>query len=234
MMTLVYSLGTPITKIIMLKSGVYAIKSPSGKLYVGSSVNLHKRWAEHRARLLRGVHHTPGLQHAYDKYGIESLVFEVLEYVTPHSLIETEQLYIDAHIGRLYNVCLIAGSRLGRKQNAQTRKKISDARKGRLCSEETKRRMSAAQTGRQVSESARKRIGLASKGRKQSAVTIAKRTAALTGCLHRDNRTGFPGVGLFRDRFRARYAGKHLGIFATAEEAYAAVRVAMGLLDGSK
>lgn len=37
-------------------SGVYAIQSADGRLYIGSSVDVEKRWIEHRSRLRHGKH----------------------------------------------------------------------------------------------------------------------------------------------------------------------------------
>ncbi len=62
-------------------SGVYQIRCvPTGKIYIGSAVDLKARWDGHRRRLRRGVHHNAHLQYAWDKYGEASFEFSVLEY----------------------------------------------------------------------------------------------------------------------------------------------------------
>lgn len=203
--------------------GVYAIRAPSGKLYIGSTVNFRRRWSGHRNRLARGTHHCPGLQAAFHKYGLDALVFCVLALVPKSDLIAVEQAFIEHYDGQLYNVCPVAGSRLGRGQSAETREKIRAFQLGKKRSDETKARMAAAQRGRCVSAETREKIGALSRGRKQSAPTRAKRGAALKGRTHKDNATGFTGVGPFRGRFRARWENKHLGVFDSPEAAYAAV-----------
>lgn len=205
------------------QSGIYAIESPSGKRYIGSAVNLRRRWNGHRTTLMRGIHHNPGLQAACDKYGLDSLRFMPLVIVAKEHLIETEQRFLDAYAGQLYNVCPFAESRLGRGQAPEAREKIRAFQKGRAKSEATRLRMSIAQSGHAVSAEARAKVSAALRVRPHSTETRAKRSASLTGKMHRDNQTGFVGVGPLRGKWRARWAGKHLGVFATPEAAYAAV-----------
>lgn len=58
-----------------------------------------RRWYEHRDELVKGVHHSPRLQNAWNKYGEESFVFVVEEQclndVTPQQLLDREQWYLD-------------------------------------------------------------------------------------------------------------------------------------------
>lgn len=50
-----------------MTSGVYSIRSVSGKEYVGSSVNVEARWATHRSELNAGKHHRHALQKAWNR-----------------------------------------------------------------------------------------------------------------------------------------------------------------------
>lgn len=78
--------------------GVYKITSPSGKFYIGSSVDIRKRWNEHRCRLsgATGGHHNQYLQNAANKYGLENLTFEVVELCERQDVRATEQRLIDS------------------------------------------------------------------------------------------------------------------------------------------
>lgn len=78
--------------------GVYKITSPSGRFYIGSSVDIRKRWNEHRCRLSgqSGCHHNQYLQNAADKYGLENLKFEIIELCDRSNVRETEQRLIDS------------------------------------------------------------------------------------------------------------------------------------------
>lgn len=172
---------------------------------------------------MRGVHHNPGLQAAHDKYGLAALKFVPLVIVAKSQLIETEQRFLDAFAGQLYNVCPFAESRLGRGQSQDAREKIRAFQKGRSKSSETRARMSAAQLGHAVSAEARAKVSAFLRTRPHSVETRAKRSVSMTGRIHRDNQTGYVGVGPFRSKWRARWANKHLGLFDTPEAAYAAV-----------
>lgn len=96
-------------------SGVYQILCrPTGKVYIGSTVDLNARWAMHRTMLRRKTHHNAHLQQAWNKYGEESFEFSVLEVVDASSLLQAEQSWIDKtrcvdrKIG--FNIFHLAGS----------------------------------------------------------------------------------------------------------------------------
>jgi hypothetical protein len=77
--------------------GVYQIRCiPTGKIYVGSAVDLRNRWYRHRRSLRRGEHGNYRLQNAWNEFGADSFVFEILEYVEVYRLLEAEQEWIDA------------------------------------------------------------------------------------------------------------------------------------------
>lgn len=78
-------------------SGVYQIRCvPTGKIYIGSAVNLRKRWEQHRRGLRKGDHGNRYLQSAWNKYSEENFAFEVLELVDVSDLMEAEQEWIDS------------------------------------------------------------------------------------------------------------------------------------------
>lgn len=77
-------------------SGVYRIVClPTKKLYIGSSVNLYKRWQDHQRDLARQTHANQKLQRAYLKYGADAFQFEIIELVLPPFLTEREQYHLD-------------------------------------------------------------------------------------------------------------------------------------------
>jgi group I intron endonuclease len=83
-------------KIATRISGVYQILcKPTGKIYVGGTVNLRARWEQHRRCLRRGNHPNAYLQNAWNKYGEENFEFSILEFASPHHLLKVEQHWID-------------------------------------------------------------------------------------------------------------------------------------------
>jgi group I intron endonuclease len=78
------------------KAGVYRIVSPSGKCYVGSSIDMAARFRTHRYDLRRGRHHARALQAAAAKYGVHALRFEpIVCALDKKSLVALEQFLID-------------------------------------------------------------------------------------------------------------------------------------------
>lgn len=81
-------------------SGVYMIKNTmNGKIYIGSSNNIHKRWGEHRYSLKGNKHINCYLQNSWNKNGENNFVFSILEESVnkKECLINTEQKYIDLY-----------------------------------------------------------------------------------------------------------------------------------------
>lgn len=89
--------------------GIYKIENiKNGKIYVGSSKDIEKRWKEHIHKLKYGVHHSVKLQRSYDRIEDKSVFkFEVIEETTEDMLKEREQYYIDLYdsFNTGYNCC---------------------------------------------------------------------------------------------------------------------------------
>ena len=145
------------------------------KCYIGSAVDVHRRWAAHRCQLSLGKHHSSHLQRAWLKYGKSAFRIEVIEPVLLcEDLIRREQFWIDV-LAPAYNVCPTAGSTLGRKLSDETRKKIGLRSAGRQFSEASRLKMSASATGRKHTAVAKLKIALAKKGRKRAPFTAEAR-----------------------------------------------------------
>lgn len=151
----------------MKTSGIYAIAVDNGKIYIGSSVNIERRWKTHQRDLRGGTHANNYLQRTYNKYGANAFTLTVLEICAREELYAREQAYIDALAPELrLNVSLVAAGGCG-PHSVETRKKIGARHKGRIHSPEVRANMSAAH-----------------KGKTQSAEFVAKRTASLKGRRH--------------------------------------------------
>ena len=76
-------------------SGIYSIlHNDSGKIYIGSSINIKQRWNAHRSALNRGKHSNPHLQNAWSKHGKDAFTFSILEEVIADNLEIKENEYI--------------------------------------------------------------------------------------------------------------------------------------------
>lgn len=126
-----------------MKSGVYKITCiPTGRFYIGCSVDLKKRTRKHILQLRDGRHDNPILQRAFRKYGEGAFVVEYLEVVPRQQVVEREQFYLDTLCPfgkRGFNVCRIAESVQGIRRDAKTRRKMSDGLKRFAATEEGQR-----------------------------------------------------------------------------------------------
>ena len=61
-------------------TGIYKITClTNNKSYIGQSVSIKRRWATHKRELAAGTHYNEYLQRAYNKYGKDSFVYEILD-----------------------------------------------------------------------------------------------------------------------------------------------------------
>lgn len=171
-------------------SGIYAIiHEASGRIYIGSAVNIRDRWRGHRGSLNRGTHHSRHLQNAWSKYGGDAFSFSILERCDRAILILREQVYLD-EVGPAFNVCPTAGSSLGRHPSPECRAKIAAAlvgRPGRPWSQEQKEKLRQTKLGKRRPPETIKRMQIACIGRRPPPITEEGRkkiSAARMGNCH--------------------------------------------------
>jgi group I intron endonuclease len=118
--------------IIPPKKGIYKISFiGSDKIYVGSAINLNKRYNNHLSDLRKNRHCNAIMQRSYNKYGIDKFIFEVLEIVdNKNKLINIEQYYIDK-LNQNMNILKIAFSSLGLLHSEKTKQIMSEKAKKR-------------------------------------------------------------------------------------------------------
>ncbi len=111
--------------------GIYAIINKiNGHIYIGSSINIHRRKLRHFRYLQNNGHENRHLQNAYNLYGKEAFQFVILKTTDPDSRLLEEQSYLDKHFGdSCYNICPTAGSpgASGRIKTMTHRQKISES-----------------------------------------------------------------------------------------------------------
>ena len=76
--------------------GVYKIENKqNGKVYIGQSIDIKKRWASHLRELRKGIHDNIYLQDDWLIYGEGSFTFEIIKKCRSIKLDEIEKYYID-------------------------------------------------------------------------------------------------------------------------------------------
>lgn len=114
------------------QSGIYQILSiRDSKIYIGSGINLKHRQSEHLCALRKNKHGNRYLQRYYNKYGEDNFQFAIIEFCFKDKLIEREQYWIDFLIPH-FNLCKVAGSRLGIKHTQKSKDLIAEKAKIRM------------------------------------------------------------------------------------------------------
>jgi group I intron endonuclease len=110
----------------MPKTGIYKITSPSGKIYIGQSIDIEKRWEWYKKIRCKSQ---IKLYNSLKKHGVNSHTFEIIEECNKNKMDEREIYW-----GNQYNV-LNSGLnlRLGNGKGClseETKQKISSNSKG--------------------------------------------------------------------------------------------------------
>lgn len=150
-------------------SGIYQIKSSikPERIYIGSSVDVSKRWKDHTYELRKGTHHSQKLQNHFNKYGESDLQYSLLAGSEKEDLIKMEQYFIDLY-KPYFNIAPNAGNTLGKKHRPETITKIRLSKIGKKLSEETRLKMGKHRIGKYHSIETRKKMSLSAMGNKNS------------------------------------------------------------------
>ena len=156
-------------KFKMMKiSGVYEIRNIfDNHRYIGSSIDIKKRWQKHKLALNNYQHRNSHLQRAWNKYGENAFIFVTLLVCDIKNLILYEQICINKFKPR-YNIALIAGSCLGVKCSEEKKEKIIAKLSGKKRPPEVGLKVSIANKGRKHTCEARVNMSLARMGKKRS------------------------------------------------------------------
>jgi len=162
--------------------GIYKITSPSGRVYIGQSWNIKKRWNKYRSDVPDLPQ--PILQASFLKYGAKNHSYEVLKILsgkcTQDELDWFEKVYIEYYknLGVKMMNCRDGGS-VG-KHSKETREKISRTQKGKRVSnsgsfkkghvmvftQEHREKISQAKRGIKLSEETKRKLSEINSGEK--------------------------------------------------------------------
>lgn len=108
--------------------GIYKITSPSGKVYIGQSTNIKKRWKHHK--------YSPStigkkLYNSYLKYGHDNHIYEVLEECDIVSLNSREHYWINQYNSIKKGLNSTLSNRETYLHNENSKRKIREANLGK-------------------------------------------------------------------------------------------------------
>lgn len=174
----------------MKTSGVYLIRNKvTEKCYVGSSIDIYRRWTRHKDELFKNKHHSIKLQNSWNKHGFDNFEFICVQSGCQSVLTNLEQKWIDFFDSYKngYNCAPIANNVGLLPKTEEHKRKIGAAHKGRKLSEESKdkiRQKAIARKRNPMSEETKKKIGQANKGKKHSEATKSLLSTQKVGISH--------------------------------------------------
>ncbi len=147
--------------------GIYQIRNiVDNKKIIGSTNNIYHRFAQHKNELRNNGHRNPHLQNAWNKYGQDKFVLEIIEICEEDKLIEREDFYIIKFdtINRELGYNFTLGSR--HTQNEESKEKLRQYRLGKKMSEEQKQKISLSHIGKNTGPRSQETKNKISKGLK--------------------------------------------------------------------
>ena len=126
-----------------MKSGIYKIENPTGKIYVGQSLNVKTRLRQYEK--LVNCKEQRLLFNSFLKYGVYNHKFSIIEFCEPSVLNERESYYFEVYncLNRQRGLNIRNAGSIGR-HSSETKKLISKKHKGKILSDITKEKMSLA------------------------------------------------------------------------------------------
>ncbi len=227
-------------KIMSKICGIYKITSPTGKIYIGQSVDIKSRWSKHKWSSLRCC--STILYRSIRKYGFDNHTFEIIKECKKSELNKLERTYIEKYntFESNHGMNLTKGGDSNVVLSKSTIEKIRRASKGNKNSlgmrhsDEAKEKLRIARTGVKKSEETRRKISEGHIGKKYpnrkrySEEYKAECSRKRTGKKNKINGTSkYFGVGLIKTesnkKWRARIVinkkQKYIGSFKTEIEA---------------
>jgi len=166
--------------------GIYKITSPTGRVYIGQSVDIPVRFSKYRGMHCHGQRR---LYASLMKHGVDCHSFEIIELVEDYSEMIDRERYWQEFYGATgqngLNCKLVEKNCHAGKHSSETKLRMSESAKRRKHTEESKKKMSKARLGKKMPEEQRLKMI----GRKASDDTKEKHKARMTGNQYTKGRT---------------------------------------------
>ena len=149
--------------------GIYKIISPNGRIYIGQSRDIEKRFESYIT--YKSIKGQIRLYNSFEEYGVKNHIFEIIEECEFNQLNICErkwQDYYDVTSEDGLNCVLVDTNELPRIYSDETRLKMSNSQIGKKQSQETIDKKIKAITGLKRTDEFKKRHSVLLKGKKKS------------------------------------------------------------------
>ena len=156
----------------MIEGVIYRYKSPSGKYYIGQTIDEERR--RRNFFNINKIYGGPKIEKARKKYGPENFEYTVLMKVTGDDPEEVKQYLNTLEIGFIrmydsfkngYNMCEGGSSNVGYHHSEEAKKRIGKAHKGKIISEETRQKQRISAKERYIKYNQKERLILSHLGK---------------------------------------------------------------------
>lgn len=167
-------------------SGVYTITHiPSGRIYVGSSNHIYKRWSTHKSALDNNRHENGYLQNAWNKYGSAQFRFEIVQVISGQELGQAEKQWMTKtnclNRSKGFNIYPDPTGLERIPLSKEHKKKLSEIFRGRVFSEKHRQKLSEALKGKGKPQHVMEALRQANVGREWTEEQRAKRSILSSG-----------------------------------------------------
>ncbi len=124
-------------------SGIYKITAPTGKVYIGQSADIKKRWHQYKKDFFKKQYK---LYYSIQKYGYENHEFSIIEQCGESELNLRERFWQDFYnaVEEGLNLTLTNTEEKRKVFSQETKDKISSTQKGKTLTLEHKQKLSEA------------------------------------------------------------------------------------------
>lgn len=160
--------------------GIYKITSPGGKVYIGQSVDIERRFSEYRR--IGSVKKQRRLFNSFTKHGVDAHVFGIVCECSPSELNDLErewQQKLDVCSNTGLNCKLVSTTDKTGLVSAESRKRMSAAQKGENNPNYGKRGSETSCYGRKRPERERRAISEFQRNKGQIILQIDKTTGSV-------------------------------------------------------
>lgn len=157
----------------MKLTGIYKITSPSGKIYIGQSIDIKRRFNYYKNLKNK---QQPKLYNSFLKYGVDSHKFEIIELCMQKYLNNVERYYQQKYdtVNNGLNLMYVKNEHFNGNHSKESREKISKGLKGKPIHENTKKAIINYNKTRILSPETIEKMRNAQIGKKHSKETIEK------------------------------------------------------------
>lgn len=167
-------------------TGIYKITSPSGKVYIGQTIDIQRRFKTYKSLKCK---EQPRLYKSFIKYGVDNHKFEIIGEFMKSELTKFERYFQEMFksTGKNgLNCILVTTDEFSGGHSEESKSKISKALKGRQANQNAINAVIKYNKERVLTDETRVKLGNGNRGKKQSAEWKEKLSKARKGLKRTD------------------------------------------------